>query len=118
MERVWEILEKRGCNIPQIKERFMDDTQFYLECYEQFMLDDNFRILGVQLRAKQVTEAFETAHTLKGLAANMGLSDMFSVLSDIVEPLRDGCCEEGLLDFYNQLMVLYAQYKTLLDDLS
>lgn len=118
MEQLWEILERRGCNTVQIRERFMNDTRFYLECYEEFMRDDSFRMLGVQLRAKQVSAAFDTAHTLKGLAANMGLTDMFHVLSDIVEPLREGCCGDELSDSYNQLMVLYAQYRTLLEDLS
>lgn len=117
MERFWEILEQRGCNMAEIKERFLGDKMFYLECYEEFMRDDNFQLLGVQLRAKQTQAAFDTAHTLKGLAANMGLIDMFRVLSEIVEPLRDGICTDELLVPYEQLMILYAQYKALVDEL-
>ncbi|MDD6037492.1 MAG: Hpt domain-containing protein [bacterium] len=105
-------LEQRGCDMRGIQDRFLGDEAFYAECFEQFMSDEGFRLLGEQLCAHKVREAFDTAHTLKGLASNMGLTDLFNHLVVIVEPLRKGC-DDGLLPVYEEMLACYETYRAL-----
>ncbi|MEG0963534.1 MAG: Hpt domain-containing protein, partial [Lachnospiraceae bacterium] len=50
---------------------------------------------------KDYKNAFDYAHTLKGVAGNMGLSPIYKAICDIVEPLRR--------NDYSNLQYLYAE---------
>lgn len=52
--------------------------------------DQNFELLPEALRAGEMGRAFECAHTLKGMLANMGLIPLYDIVVRIVEPLRAG----------------------------
>lgn len=41
--------------------------------------------------AGDVQSAFRAAHTMKGVASNLGFSDLFKTSSAVTEDLRDGC---------------------------
>lgn len=49
-----------------------------------------FEELGAAIEAKDTKASFEKAHELKGVLANMGLSPMYTVTCNMVEPLRAG----------------------------
>mgnify|MGYP003313258655 CR=1 FL=1 len=48
------------------------------------------KICNKALEEKNVPEAFDYAHTLKGVFANLGLTPMFVIIEQIVEQLRSG----------------------------
>ena len=87
-------LEKKlieyGADVAGAKERFMGDRELYLQCIEMFRADEGFGNLGKALAAKDYRAAFEQAHTLKGVAGNLGLTPLFTAICAIVEPLRAG----------------------------
>ena len=91
-----ETLEKCGCDIKGSLPRFLDDEDFMLECIMQVLEDPSFQTLKLRLREENIKAAFEDAHTLKGIIANTGLSPLYSIVTQIVEPLRKGDCQ-GLL---------------------
>ena len=96
-------LKAWGCNIDEVMERFLDDEEFYFECYAQAMEDPCFSQLKEALEKHDIKRGFESAHTLKGLIANLGLISLLHIISEIVEPLRAGTYE-GLLDKYQELL--------------
>jgi len=96
-------LKAWGCNIDEVMERFLDDEEFYFECYTQAMEDPCFLQLEEALQKHDIKKGFESAHTLKGLIANLGLASLFRIISEIVEPLRAGT-DEGLLEKYQELL--------------
>ena len=96
-------LKAWGCNIDEVMERFLDDEEFYFECYAQAMEDPCFSQLKEALEKHDIKRGFESAHTLKGLIANLGLISLLHIISEIVEPLRAGT-DEGLLDKYQELL--------------
>lgn len=55
-----------------------------------FPLDDSFPRLSEALERGDSDEAFRAAHTLKGVAANLGLEHLRSLASDMTERLRSG----------------------------
>lgn len=98
-----EELKNWGCDIDGALERFVGDEELYRTCLYTVLDDKAFRRLGEALSAGQIKEAFDCAHTLKGVLANMGLTPMYDITVRIVEPLRAGDTE-GLLLLYEELL--------------
>lgn len=98
-----EELKNWGCDIDGALERFVGDEELYKTCLYTVLDDKAFSGLGEALYAGQVKEAFDYAHTLKGVLANMGLTPMYDITVRIVEPLRTGDAE-GLFALYEELL--------------
>jgi len=96
-------LKSWGCDIAGAMERFLDDEEFYFECYGQALEDAGFEQLKEALDAHNVRQAFEHAHSLKGIIANLGLTSLYNIIVDIVEPLRLGQ-EDGVAKKYEELL--------------
>lgn len=92
-----------GVNIPEVMERFVDDTALYESCLASFIDDPAFAALGEALCCKHYPEAFDYAHTLKGVAANLGLKPLYDNICKIVEPLR-AAQYDGLTPLYDNIM--------------
>lgn len=103
MDKRIKELEKIGCDIQDAMVRFLDDEEFYLECYENVINDANFDGLKRALENHDAQQGFTCAHTLKGLVANLGLKSLVRLLEEIVEPLREGKVE-NLIEKYDALM--------------
>ncbi len=61
---------------------------FYFKMITASVSDANFEKLGKALEAKDLQEAFEAAHALKGIAGNLALDPLYDAVCEIVEPLR------------------------------
>lgn len=96
-------LKAWGCDTEDALNRVLDDEAFYRECLLDVPGDPCFEQLGTALRAHDVPAAFDAAHALKGVLANLGLTPMLHTTVEIVEPLRAGS-DAGLLPKYEQLM--------------
>ncbi len=109
MSRLTDELSRYGCDMNTTLERFLGDEDFYEKCLIEMLDDSSFEQLGVALEKKDVKTAFESAHTLKGLAANMGLDSMLDIVVELVEPLRNGMID-GLDITYKKLMAEKKAY--------
>lgn len=83
-----QLLGDWGCDIRGAMDRVLNDQEFYRDCLTQFYHDDSFTTLGEQLQIADIKSAFASAHTLKGVAANLGLTPLYQPLCRIVEVLR------------------------------
>ena len=83
-----ETFEAYGADYQSTMARFMGNEKTYLRFLDMLFQDDNLHKLGEALLTDDMTGAFEAAHTLKGVAANMGLTPLHRAVCDIVEPLR------------------------------
>ncbi|MDO4565982.1 MAG: Hpt domain-containing protein [Oscillospiraceae bacterium] len=90
MESFKGIFEEYGVDYEGTRERFMDSAQMYLKLLGMLLKDENLEILGGALEDGDLNRAFEAAHTLKGVAQNMGIRPLFEAVQKIVEPLRGG----------------------------
>lgn len=88
MSRLIEKLTEYGADIPGILERFLEDEELYASCIETFYADTGFNDLGIAIINKQYEDAFNYAHTLKGVAGNMGLTPLYNSIVILVESLR------------------------------
>ena len=114
MEEVFKRLEEWGCDVAGALERFFDDKDLYMTCVEIVITDRNFDKLGVALEEENVLEAFDCAHTLKGVFANLGLTPMFAIVETIVEPLRGGSAHD-LWSAYEELLAANEELRRILE---
>lgn len=103
MSTLLDELKDWGCDVDGAMERFMGDEELYRICLHSVLSDKSFGGLCEALQRNDVDEAFDHAHTLKGVLANMGLTPMFDITVRIVEPLRAGN-SENLLPVCEELM--------------
>lgn len=94
MDKRIESLAAWGCDTKRALERMIDDEEFYMDCLNQFLEDRELEQLEQSLKEQNVKMAFEHAHALKGVLANLGLTPMYQLEVEIVEPLRAGNLED------------------------
>ena len=68
--------------------RFFGNEGMYLRFLDMFFQDESFQQLENALDAGELKDAFAAAHTLKGVAGNMGLTPFYEAVCVIVERLR------------------------------
>lgn len=77
-----------GVNVDASVRRLLDDETLFLKVLEKFKDDDSFAALKQAVSNKNVQDAFEASHALKGIAGNLGMERLLEELSPIVEALR------------------------------
>lgn len=84
-----ELYDKIGGDYSGTKARFMTDDRI-LRFVRKFPLDQSYQLLESSLAAGNKEEAFRAAHTLKGVAQNLGFTALHVLASDVTEVLRGG----------------------------
>ncbi len=106
-------LNDLGVNIDETLERFVNNEELYVRCLHKLTNDKNFGLLKEALDENDATKAFEAAHALKGVTANLGLTPLFEELKVITEVFR-----AGSLDYDpDNLAKLEYEYKRALNNI-
>lgn len=100
---LWVLLRERGVDVDKALARMKGNKTAYKNFLKEFFEDPDFGALGTAIEAGNVKNAFEYAHGLKGMAANLGLDEVRSRLSVLVEILRPGGLE-GAREAYDDVM--------------
>jgi AcrR family transcriptional regulator len=100
---LWDMLRDRGVDVDKALERMKGNKEVYKSFLIEFFEDADFENLGVEIDAGNPKSAFEYAHGLKGMAANLGLEEVHNKLSILVEILRPGGLE-GARKAYDDVM--------------
>lgn len=103
-----EKLQACGVNLDSALNRFMDNEHFYEKILSKFPMDKNFSLMEKSLDENNIPQAFQYAHTLKGLAATLDLTNLSAILVPITEQLRADETE-GIQELFNQLKIEYKQ---------
>ncbi len=102
-DSLWDMLRERGVDVDRALARMKGNQEAYRKFLAEFFGDPDFEALGKAISAGNVRNAFEYAHGLKGMAANLGLDEVRSKLSVLVEILRLGSFE-GAAEAYEAVM--------------
>ncbi|WP_294852969.1 Hpt domain-containing protein [uncultured Oscillibacter sp.] len=105
MSKLTDQLRAHGADMDGAMNRLLGDEALYAMCFDLFLEDPAFATLGAALDAGDRAAAFEAAHSLKGVAGNLGLTRIYRLSGELVEPLR-GCAaaETDLPGLYADLM--------------
>lgn len=90
MSELTDRLRAYGADMDGAMERFVGDEELFGECFSMFLEDAAFAALEDSLKKQDYRAAFEAAHTLKGVAGNLGLTPLYQAICQLVEPLRRG----------------------------
>ena len=84
------VLGDYGADYERTMARFMGSEDLYLKILAMLPRDGSLQTLEQALQAEDRSAAFDAAHTLKGVAGNLGLAPLERVARAIVEPLCAG----------------------------
>lgn len=115
MNKLCTELEKWGCDVKGAMARCLDDENFYCKLVKTVMRDPAFEELGTILEEGNAVKAFDVAHSLKGSLANVGLTPLYDLIVQIVEPLRGGSIQ-GLAIPYLKLTKKKEEFDAILND--
>ena len=83
-----EKLRDFGADTEDGLKRCLDMEDFYLDLVKTSMDDSQLNELAAALDARDLNKAFECAHALKGVYANLSLTPLFKPVSEMTELLR------------------------------
>ncbi len=95
MSNLQEFYKQVGGDANEILSRLGGSQAFLEKFLNKFLSDDSFNQLVSALNDNDVQTSFRCAHTLKGVAANLGLQFLFEKASAVTELLRAGNLDEG-----------------------
>lgn len=104
-----ELFEAYGGDYQITLGRFMGNEKMYLKFLNMLSRDENMQKLGDAVRRGDQTAAFEAAHTLKGVSANLGLTPLCSAVCAMVEPLRAGEQRDDYEELYEMVLSEYRR---------
>ena len=81
-------LREFGADVDTGLTRCMNNETFYIMLISKVIEDKKLDLLEKQLRDHALDEAFETAHALKGMYANLSLDPLYRPVSEMTELLR------------------------------
>jgi HPt (histidine-containing phosphotransfer) domain-containing protein len=98
-----ECYETIGGDYNDVFGRMMQREALVLRFLKKFLEDRSYTDLKDDLAAGNIEEAFRAAHTLKGVAQNLGLTRLYVPVEKVTNILR-----EGKTDGVDELMVEIA----------
>ncbi len=82
-------LREYGADVDEGLARCMNMEDFYIGLVEKALADNRFPLLEQQIGDSELDKAFETAHALKGMYANLSLTPLIKPVSEMTELLRN-----------------------------
>ena len=85
---VLDSLKAAGADTEDGLKRCLGKEDFYLKMINLALKNENFELLGGALKAEDYVKSFELCHALKGVIANVSLTPLYDLISDLTEKLR------------------------------
>lgn len=90
---VKECYEAIGADFEGVYGRMMKKESLVKKFARKFLDDKSYAGLCENLAAGNIEEAFRAAHTLKGVAQNLGFTGLYVPASEVTDILREGHTE-------------------------
>ncbi len=117
-EKFRKQMEENGANIDTTLDRFMGNETLYMKFIMKFLEDKNYEALVENIEKDDFEGAFNSAHALKGVTANLGLDPINAQAAKITELLRNKQPEEvdveTLKKCREQLEEVYSRFQTII----
>lgn len=103
-----QLLEQVGIDLKSALDRFMGSEALYEKFLWKFLDDETYKCFEESINIGDVDKAFMSAHTMKGVAANMEIGSLLEVLVPITEQLRNGKLD-GISEYRRELKLRYEK---------
>lgn len=88
-ENMISMLKNVGVEVEDAVRRFSGNEALYEKFLGRFLKDDTYEKVQKAFAEGNKEEALAAAHTLKGVSANLGLSGLFKICSEMVVRIRE-----------------------------
>lgn len=105
-------MEANGVDVDATLKRFMGKEAIFMKFIMKFADDQNCRQIRDGLENRDVQAAFDRAHSLKGVAGNLGIVPVYTLAAQIADLLREK--QEDEVDF-GQVMDLQSKLEEACD---
>lgn len=113
-------LEENGADVNTTLKRFMGNESLYIKYIMKFLEDKNYEGIILNFEKGDYEAVFNSAHSLKGVTANLGLNPINAAAAQITELLRNKQAQEvdveKLNDFIGQLDETYNCFRRILEE--
>lgn len=113
-------LEENGADVDTTLKRFMGNETIYLKFIRKFLDDKNYEAIETSLAQNDYEAAFTGAHSLKGVAGNLGLNPVYEAASEMSELLRNvkstGVDAEELQEAKAKLEERYFKFQKIIEE--
>ena len=106
--------ENLGQNYEIVLKRMMGKEEFLYMLLGKFAAGTAIEDLEAAMRSHEASAIFNQAHTLKGVAENLGLKPLYEKTAVLVEITRKGSVE-GADEVFAQVKQIYAEVMNLLE---
>ena len=103
-EEILKNLQNQKIDIYSALERFLYNKEMYIKFIKEFTADASFDKLEENLNHKKWEQAFEFAHTLKGITGNLGMTILFEDFSKM--------CAYYRKQEYTEMQRIYIETKS------
>ncbi len=83
-------LAEYGIDYADAMDRFGDNASLYERLALKYLDDTHFVNMKAAIEVSDFDKAYSEAHSLKGVAGNLSLNDLYNAASEITEALRHG----------------------------
>lgn len=111
-----QMLEEAGFQVTPTMERFGNSEAMYKRFLTMFAQDQNIETLKDACNEHDAEKMFKSAHTIKGMSANLGLSKVLELTSKMCELYRSGKMDEAfallpsLTEVYEETITTIKKY--------
>lgn len=82
------MLKYASVDVETTLDRFCGNSILYKNFLGRFLQDDNFKKIGKAVEAEDENEMLTAAHTLKGVAGNLGFAALMDACDKMIKRLR------------------------------
>lgn len=97
-----------GVDLDETLERFVGNEDLFFRCLNKFIDDKNYTNMISAMEANDASASFDSAHALKGVSANLGLSNLYNEMKVITEVFRAGSMNYDSENF-NRIKAFYDE---------
>lgn len=98
MMNIWDLERITGADVATtLEERFMGNEALYVRFLKKFLADANYGQLKEALLSGDTKGIELKAHTLKGVCATLGLTELSDKFSQVVAMVRNGETDDAKL---------------------
>ena len=91
-----EILTNAGIQVDEVLARFMENEALLNRFLKKFLEDTTYDQLFLAIKSKNMEQAFQMAHTLKGVSGNLSMISLFQLVSLQTDLLRQNEMEKAI----------------------
>ena len=112
-----ECCKKLDIEYMDIMSRFGNNEMMYIRFLKKFLEDKTYVALENAWKNKDYVEIEKTAHTLKGIIANLGINRLYVLTNEMVQAVREKQYER-LEDIYTKIQKEYEETKECIEKIN